>query len=285
MRNIELIIGCLFGFLWIVISFLPESPRWLLSMGRFDDAKEIVKKIVKINKLPVSKLDDLDHYTMNELPRRGQTIDLFKRPSTRRNILLLFNIWFTIGISMNGLTYNTPTFNWSPNLIFCVPAFFLLPAAFILPYLQNNLGRKFLVTFGLIISGVTLLATLVVPKNYFTYNWPILVCAWIANTLLDIVWGTLCVYSKEVFPTTHRTMGFGLVSASSMLGSVLAPYVILLDVYDPIFSLIFYSIMCLLSGVLSIWLWPETKALKLPSSLDEAEEAASTKNTWLSFCK
>lgn len=284
MRNMELILGCCVGFVWVLIALLPESPRWLLSRGRIDEAKTIVAKIVRVNKLSPASLDDLDHYTLAEPPRRGHALDLLKTPSLRRNIILMICSWFTVGICMTGLTYNTPTFDWSPNLVFCVPAFLLLPVAFVLPYLQNRLGRKGVVTGGFVVSGVVLLTTLAIPKNHFAYNWPILMCAWIANATMDIVWATLAVYTKELFPTSHRTTSLGVASASCRVGSMLSPYVILLDSYDPVLSLTFYSCWSLLCGILSLWLWPETKALKLPDSLEEAEAAASTQNQWFKVC-
>lgn len=32
---------------------IPDSPRWLLQKGRFDDAKNIVIKAAKANKRPI----------------------------------------------------------------------------------------------------------------------------------------------------------------------------------------------------------------------------------------
>lgn len=37
----------------ICIRFIPESPRWLLAMGKVDETMEVLKKASKMNKHPL----------------------------------------------------------------------------------------------------------------------------------------------------------------------------------------------------------------------------------------
>lgn len=52
-----LMIG-LFGITY----FMPESPLWLLKMGRSGEAVEIIKKIYKLNGVPVDETEFEDSF-------------------------------------------------------------------------------------------------------------------------------------------------------------------------------------------------------------------------------
>ena len=43
------------AFVFFTYRIVPESPRWLVSVGRLEDAKKVMTEIAKINKAPVPK--------------------------------------------------------------------------------------------------------------------------------------------------------------------------------------------------------------------------------------
>jgi hypothetical protein len=281
MKTVELAMALSMAPLLLYHFVLPESPRWLISKGHMEEAKAVLTRGLIMNNLPLSRLEKLDHLENKEPPKLGYVTDLLKFPAMRRNLLCMCFCWFAIALGCIGLSYNTPTFDWNVYLVFCIPALLVIPITLVMPYFENKVGRKSLLTFSMFFTGFILLCSLAVPKGVFAYNWPVLVFAWIANITLNLAWSGAKVFTKDLFPTTHRTIAFGAVFSCGRLGSLLAPYVMMLDFYDPILALLFYSFWVILAGLASIWIWPESKSTKFPDSLEECEKMASTKNSWL----
>ena len=287
MKKLELFIALgIVPYLFFIV-ILPESPRWLISKGRIPEAKAILTKALKMNNLPLSRLEKLDQAKLTD-SKEAKTVfftDLFKYPGTRRNILCMSFCWFTISMGYYGLIYNTPTFGWNLYITFAMPTFFTLPILAIQPFLENRLGRKLMMTSLLLISGILLLCTLTIPNGMFAHNWPVMVFAWVGQISCNIAFGVGYVFAKELFPTTHRALALSLASACARMGSIASPYVALLEAYDPIYSLTVYGGFLLLGAIVSAWIWPDTRKTKFPETLEECEKMASTQNNWFSRCK
>ena len=88
-----------------------------------------------------------------------------KLPATRRNALCMTLCWFAFSMGYFGLVYNTPAFDWNIYLVFVFPTFLMIPLSLLQPLMENRLGRKPVMTSTMVLAGVCLLTTAVVPKG------------------------------------------------------------------------------------------------------------------------
>ncbi len=126
---------------WLLTFFVPESPRWQLTMGKVNEAKKTLEKAIKWNKKPESNIDLVK--PINEKKKKLNLTHILKHPAMRRNLLALLLCWLSTSMGYYGLVYNTPTFDWNVYLVFVFPAFFTLPVVLVSPILENRLTLIF----------------------------------------------------------------------------------------------------------------------------------------------
>ena len=111
MKHLELFIGCfnlMFLPLWY---FMPESPRWLLSNGRKEEAIKVLKLVCKWNKKPTTALDQMENLEListednqKTKQKKGTFHDLIKNPGEQNLVVLLY--FYNLYISLDSF----PTF-------------------------------------------------------------------------------------------------------------------------------------------------------------------------------
>ena len=279
MRNLELVIalsGLPFLSLWY---FLPESPRWLLSKGKTEEAIKVLKLACKWNKKPLSNLKDVRIDQAEANVKTGSIKDLFIYPAVRRNTICMLVCWFAVMMGYYGLIYNTPAFDWNVYLVFIFPGILGIPQSLVLPFIENRLGRKLVITISLFLTGTLLLLTAVVPKGL-----PVIILAWSGTAICGFAAMGCYTYTKELFPTVLRTTALGTASGAARVGSLLSPFIAMLDNTSPVLPLIIYGAVLFIAGIFSLWLWPETNRKKMPETLEEAERVALTRNPWVQSC-
>ncbi|CAF1208581.1 unnamed protein product [Adineta ricciae] len=259
---------------------LPESPRWLVSKGRFEDAEKILRKIANENKQPFSEsafreMKEEQEQNMSSKQHQGGVMTLF-----RSRIMLIISVnlffqWLVQNLVFYGVSQNTGSWKLNPYLSFTVSALVELAAYIVVHLILDRIGRKkpycmFAVLFGIV-------ALLAIPvQKYMTKDSTVQV-VWmnIINVALKFLasasYAIIYIYANELFPTNVRNTGMGICSMVARVGAIIGTfcndYLTRIWLYLPI---VLYGIVSLAAAVLAL-MFPETLNKPLPQTVGEVE--------------
>lgn len=225
-------LGALLAFVSVVLlSKLPESPRWLISQGRMADASAIVSdmesRAERHGPLPEPNLADAE--TTVAPPSRVPYRDLFSSVLYRRRILLLFLLWFigyiTVYSYAAGFTSVLASLGYPPpeaGVIASVGTLGFVAEAIVMSFLVERLERRYWLPIS---AALTLVGALLVAEAGtsigVSFVGAILIFAgfnvWISPTY---------AMTAESFPTRARTTGFALVDGVGHIGGGIGVIVI-----------------------------------------------------------
>eukprot|EP00092_Neocalanus_flemingeri_P018838 GFUD01020396.1.p1 GENE.GFUD01020396.1~~GFUD01020396.1.p1 ORF type:complete len:549 (+),score=92.66 GFUD01020396.1:57-1703(+) len=256
---------------FVLFWLIPESPRWLLSTGRIEEAEDIVRSAAKFNKvtLPVDwKLKSVQ----KEKSRRTNLLDLFRYPNMRTKTLILYYNWFVNSFAYYGLAMNMGDLGGSDvYLNFTISGLLEIPAYTAAILFLLYFGRRVPYFSSMILCGASLLSIMLVPRGVYANDWPAMVVALFGKMCITFSWAVLFLYSAEIFPTEIRTSAIGSASFIGRFGGILAPWVELLGKnYHPYIPAVIFGGNALLAGLLAIWL-PETQGTELAYTIEESE--------------
>jgi len=279
-------IGMVPGLLTLLIrAWVPESPRWLIQMGRMDDARKSLAWALEME--PAALPMDA-----NEIEGQKQAAsklsDIFRYPRS------LAVSWITnLGAQTGyyGLTLWVPTL--LVQLLGVTPAkasFLLIFVNFAglfgrlgLSYLSDAIGRRpsgAIASFGA--AALTITAAIYHSAFIGTVSvfWLILI---VNNAFADGGFAIVGPYASEVWPVGLRTTGMGSAYGFGGLGKVIGPWGLALIVgssniitpkasVDALFSAFTYLAgWFVLAGLAYIFIGKETKG----RSLEKIEEDLS----------
>ncbi|XP_073985223.1 organic cation transporter protein-like [Rhodnius prolixus] len=216
---------CFLPLLWI----LPESPRWLLSMGKSEKVLKVLEDAAKFNKMELpASVDKLikqeiakEEGTENQSPKVG-LLDLYRTPRMRRTSFLLYVLWFCVYIVYYGLVLNLSNLGGNVYINSVISGAFELPAIAVSILILLKLGRRWPLAITMAAAGCACLLTIPAPKD--EGSWLVLglatlgrFCASSSNVILPI-------FTADLFPTLLRNLGIGSSNAPSGIALIFVPY-------------------------------------------------------------
>ena len=85
------------------------------------------------------------------------------------------------------------------------------------------------------------------------------------------------IHSGEIFPTTVRNSGMGLVSVAARVGGIMAPFIVSLGEFIPHLQFTVLGVMSLMGGLLNLRL-PETAGRQLPDTITDLSDMLRANN-------
>ncbi|KAF2986022.1 hypothetical protein EK904_002180, partial [Melospiza melodia maxima] len=251
--------------LWWII---PESPRWLISMGRFQEAEDIIRKAAKTNGItaPDVIFDPSELQDVNSQKQQTYTIlDLMRTRNILTITIMSVLLWMIISVGYFGLSLDTPNLHGDVYVNCFLSAVIEVPAYIISWLLLRNLPRRYSMAAALFLGGCVLLFIQLVPSHLNVLS---ILLVMLGKFGITSAFSMVYVYTAELYPTVVRNMGVGASSMASRLGSILSPYFVYLGAYDRFLPYILMGSLTVLSGILTLFL-PESYGMPLPDTIDQ----------------
>lgn len=249
-RAMFIIVSLLSLVLWSVRRHFPESPRWLISKGRNDEANKI------INQLELS-----GSYQSNNQKSKTKEIN---HPKYQKALIITSVAISAIMVSQYMFTSWVPTLlvqkgiNISHSLEYTMFMMTGAPiGALISTLIIDRIGRK-----KTIISAFTIGGFLAISYSLNNTTQVTIAIGFLLTMFFYILMASVVgVYASELFQTSKRFRGTGWANAIAKLLTVLTPYLATFAIGKSNPAIIFYviAILMFIAAITVLTIGPETK--------------------------
>ncbi|CAM1300321.1 Uncharacterised protein g2676 [Pycnogonum litorale] len=256
----------------ITIRYTIESPLWLMTFRRFQEAYESIKKAGEMNKCNVtddgSVLESIETTNIGR-PRLCYILcDYIRIKHLRLRFLILCFNSFCDSFLYFTMTLNASTLHTNLFIFIVVAPVLQIKGLLISMYLLRRFGRRYPIVSLYCTVGAICIIIIFIPSDI-----PILRTgvALVGRTLVSMAGSQSIIFASELFPTVSRCVGIAGTVALSRLGGIAAPIFHEMSSENYLWILLtIEAIIAFAVGLLTLIL-PETKDLSLPNTLNEAQ--------------
>ncbi|XP_063468479.1 solute carrier family 22 member 4 isoform X3 [Symphalangus syndactylus] len=249
--------------------FIPESPRWLISQGRFREAEDIIQKAAKMNNIAVPAVIFDSVEELNPLKQQKAFIlDLFRTRNIAIMTIMSLLLWMLTSVGYFALSLDTPNLHGDAYLNCFLSALIEIPAYITAWLLLRTLPRRYIIAAVLFWGGGVLLFIQLVPVDYYFLSIGLVM---LGKFGITSAFSMLYVFTAELYPTLVRNMAVGVTSMASRVGSIIAPYFVYLGAYNRMLPYIVMGSLTVLIGILTLF-FPESLGMTLPETLEQMQK-------------
>lgn len=180
----------------------------------------------------------------------------------------------SISLVFDGHVRNVGALGLDVFVTFTVAAATECPADIILTVTLDRWGRRWLAFGSMVLSGVFSILATAFPVGIYSA-----ILAIIGRFCVNFSYNIGMQYAAELLPTVVRAQGVAFIHIMGYVASIVAPFVVYLNVISPGLPLLILGLFGIIGGVLSLFL-PETMDMELPQTLMDGENFGLGQKIW-----
>ncbi|VDB92316.1 unnamed protein product [Peniophora sp. CBMAI 1063] len=275
------------GLLLVGIQFLPQSPRWLIEVGRDEEARKVIRQLHGAATDITAAEADAEYEVMAaairaDVATRSNSIsDLFKtRSMTWRTLVAVGVQVFGQFTGINVINYYGPkiysSLGYGDGTVVLIQGLFSaagpITNIFFILFVIDRVGRRKPLIFGAtaLVVLFSILAAIIASfppdtNHNASASKAGIAVVFMMTIVFSLSFGPVSwVLASEVFPTSTRSIGTSVATCSNWAFNVLLSQVspLAMDSIGWKFYIIFIVLNAIDGGLIYVW-FPETKSKSL----------------------